>query len=264
MYHITLINLAPNAGSADAEAPRIDRRGVHADEMRNLLEKFCAIDPVENANVEPEIRVQVRRESYLLRVGQKKLILYDVLNREAPGHILSVDEVMAELDGSASAARSMPPWRDLSAGLAASEPAEPGLAHHQAPINVPRRIGLAALAGALLIAVGYVRLSSPAVALAGAYVPLAAADAHATGRTLAGVYLTGTEAGQHGIVVSATRELRLFEMRGLEPPRVVNGSFEPVRLGPSLALATDQPGGLILVRDPDTLLYCGETYARVR
>jgi hypothetical protein len=106
MYNVTLVNLAADARSAAVSLDRIERRDVSDEDVRRLLQGFCEIDPVENAAVDPEIRVQVRQESYLIRTGQKKLILYDALNRDAPGQMLTVEQVMAELDGTAMAART--------------------------------------------------------------------------------------------------------------------------------------------------------------
>jgi hypothetical protein len=75
--------------------------------------------------------------------------------------------------------------------------------------------------------------------------------------------MTGTQPGQHGIVLTTTGELRLFELRAVDAPRVVRATGELGRVGPTLCLATDQPGGLITVPDRDTLVYCGETYKRI-
>src|SRR5688572_1099532 len=110
MYNVTLIHLAPGAGSAALEWDRREHRDVPAEEMRRLLESFCEVDPLENATADPEIRVQVRAESYLIRTGQRKLILYDALHRDIPGQHLTVDEVMAELDGTAIAHRTAVPF----------------------------------------------------------------------------------------------------------------------------------------------------------
>ncbi len=76
--------------------------------------------------------------------------------------------------------------------------------------------------------------------------------------------LTGSEPGDHGLVVMPTGELRLFEFRGGEVPRVIHAAYRPARAGGTPALVTDQPGGVALVRDADTVLYSGETYTRVR
>jgi hypothetical protein len=109
----------------------------------------------------------------------------------------------------------------------------------------------------------WLRISSAAEAAPAAFLRMDAAEAAGRQATLAGVYMTGTQPGQHGIVLTATGELRLFELRAVDAPRVVNATGEWGRVGPTLCLASDQPGGLIMIPDPDTMVYCGETYRRI-
>jgi hypothetical protein len=75
--------------------------------------------------------------------------------------------------------------------------------------------------------------------------------------------MTGTQPGQHGIVLTTTGELRLFELRAVDAPRLVRATGELGHVGRTLCLATDQPGGLITITDRDTWVYCGETYKRI-
>jgi hypothetical protein len=80
---------------------------------------------------------------------------------------------------------------------------------------------------------------------------------------LTGVYLTGSEPGQHGIVIMGPGEMKLFELAAVEAPRVVYAGYRPGRIGARLSLATDQPGGVIEVATDGRLVYCGETYQRI-
>src|SRR4051812_24260858 len=116
MYNVTLIHLAPDAASAAVEWETVEQSGLGQEQMRELLENFCATDPVENAGADPEIRVAVRNERYFIRHGQKNLLLYDALDREIPGQIMSVDEVLAELDGTSITARTQVPFLFSEAG----------------------------------------------------------------------------------------------------------------------------------------------------
>src|ERR1700694_5214769 len=104
MHNVILVNLSADARSVAVHS-HVEQRDVGSDALRTLLGNFCEIDPIENAATEAEIRVQVRRESYLIRTGQKKLILYDTRNRELPGQIFTVEQAMSELDGTAATAR---------------------------------------------------------------------------------------------------------------------------------------------------------------
>lgn len=263
-YNVILVNLTPDARSVDAAGNRIERRGVSDVELRALLENFCAIDPVENAAADTEIRVQVRGQSCLLQAGNRKLLYYDALKRDAPGHPMSVDEVMAELDGSAGAARAAPSLEAALKGVAAR-----GGAPRLPPRPAPRRnvavIATMAIVASLLAAgIAALRFSRTSDARPAGFSPLGAADAKTVRASLEGVYLSGIEPGRHGIVVSATGELRLFQLQAEAPPRLVHARGIPGRLGGQLCIATDQPGGLVAIPDPETLMYCGETYRRVR
>jgi hypothetical protein len=262
MYDVSLINLAADARSAADSLAAIERPGLTDLELKTLFLAFCEIDPVENAVAAPEIRVKVRHESYLIRTGQKKLMLYDVLQRDLPGHLLTVDEVMAELDGSAPAARraSVLPEPEAAFGESATQTAR------VSPVGAaskPRLAVMGAVAAALLGALIYLQLEKPPVAGTALVRPLEPAESAELWTSLAGVFLTGNQPGQHGIVITAAGELKLIELGALAAPRVVLASVEPGRAGPRLALATDQPGGLIEVTDRDTLVYCGEIYRRV-
>ena len=114
MYHVTLVNLSADARTAAVSLSPVERRGVGPDEMRALLANFCAVDPVENAAADPEMRIRTRHESYLVRLGNRTLVFYDIQRRDLPAQLLGVDAVMAELDGSADSpswAAWPPRWR---------------------------------------------------------------------------------------------------------------------------------------------------------
>jgi hypothetical protein len=93
--------------------------------------------------------------------------------------------------------------------------------------------------------------------------PLAPAESAELQLSLPGVYMTGNQPGQHGIVFLTNGELKLFELSARTAPRLVYASGKLGRAGTQLAVATDQPGGSIMVTDRDTLVYCGEVYRRI-
>lgn len=262
LFHVSLINLAPDARSF-AALSHIERRDVTSEDLLLLLRNFCEVDPVENTSAEAEIRVQVRRESYLLRTEQKKLILYDVHRRDLPAQIFTLEEVMAELDGTAAATRNQSVQQaraelePVGSALPLPEPAPPAVA------SKPRVITLAVaavvlLAGIVFLAGPFGRDGRPE-----GFVPLEPAERGALEGKLTGVYLTGNEPGQHGIVVTGPRELKLFELGAVEAPRVVYVTYQLGRINGKLCLATDQPGGVIEMAATGNLAYCGETYQRI-
>ena len=258
MYKVTLVNLSPDARFAEVSSGRIDRVNVSAREVKELLAHFAAIDRVEAAAAEPEIRVQSDVASWLLSAGQKDLILYDALNREAPGHGVTVEEALAEIDGTASAARVE---RLTAVPFEVRATPEP-LVLAPAP---SRRRGwlLAGIAMSLLACIVALRLSRAEDAPPGGFQRLAGAAAEERAAAFAGVYVAGTQPGQHGLVFAATGELRLFEFRAQEAPRVIHARGVLGQIGTQLVIVTDQPGGAIVVREPDSLVYCGETYTRL-
>lgn len=263
MYNVTFINLSADARTAAAnDGVNPERRGVAPEELRVLLDNFCELDAVQNVTADPEIRIQTRHENYLVRTGQKKLFLYDVLNREAPAQVLTPAEVIAELDGSAMAARSTAPF--MFARMAAiEEPVLAAVAPPRAELNLPRLIAMLALAAVLLGAIIYLRTAGETSSASVHLTPVESTELDGLRAALAGVYMTGSQPGQHGIVLTTTGELKLFEVNALAAPGVVYARGELGRSGAKLFLATNQPGGLIEVVDNDALIYCGETYRRI-
>jgi hypothetical protein len=263
MYHVILINLAPDARTF-VPLGHVEHRAIGAADLTALLRNFCEVDPVENTAADAEIRVQVRSESYLIRTEQTKLILYDAHRRDLPAQIFTVEQVMAELDGSAAALRT-------KAILAAR--IEAGMAETAAPVVLPPRPEVVASKPRLIALAVVAALELAAIViLAGpfggderpaGFVRVDAAERTALEGRLAGVYLTGNEPGQHGIVVTGSGELKLFELGAVEAPRVVYAAYRLGRIGPLLCLATDQPGGVIEVTDDGSLLYGGEVYLRI-
>lgn len=262
MYDVSLINLSADARSAAESLVPIERSGLTDAELRTLLQSLSEIDAVENAVAAPEIRVKVRNESYLIRTEQQRLMLYDVAHRELPAFVLTLDEIMAELDGSAPAGRNASVPQHALVGF--GEPSVPALpAHPVVPASKPRLITLGAVAFVLLGVIGWLQLGKSPVSTPALFHPVEPAESAELQSTLTGVYMTGNQPGQHGIVFVTAGELKLFELSAVTAPRVVYASGELGRVGTQLALATDQPGGLIEISDHDTLVFCGEVYRRI-
>lgn len=263
MYNVTLVNLSADATTAALnDGSNLELAGVSPEALRSLLEAFANIDAVQNVTADPEIRIKTRRENYLVRTGQQKLFLYDVLDREAPAQVLTPEQVMAELDGSAMAARTVAPF--MMPGMAALTAAEPEtVTAPRNELNRPRAAAMLGLIIGLVAAIIYLRSPNLAPPRPAAFKPAEAAELAELRQSLAGVYMTGALPGQHGIVLSTAGELKLFEVRALAAPGVVYASVDVGRLEGKVVLATNQPGGLIAVQPDGNLLYCGETYRRI-
>lgn len=262
-YQVFLVNLTADARAVAAQT-HSEQRAMDAETLQGLLQNFCAIDPIENALGDTEIRVHVRHEKYLLRTEQGKLILYDVNQRDLPAQSLTVAEAMHELGGAAGAARHQ-------AILLARAEAGPAVAAGpvlpvMAPAATARRplvLALSVTAGLLLAAILWLAGPFAAEINPPGFLPLEPAETAQLQVTLTGVYLTGSEPGQHGIVATGPGELKLFELGNVEAPRVVYAGCRPGRIGGKLRLVTDQPGGVIEITPDGNLVYCGEVYQRI-
>lgn len=170
---------------------------------------------------------------------------------------------MRELDGTAGAARheaislaraeAAPTETETAAVLVAAVPAPSG----------SRLLFLAITAGLLLAATIYLAEPFAADVAPGGFVAVEPTELAGLSATLTGVYLTGSEPGQHGMVISGPAELKLFELGTVAAPRFVYVTYRLGRIGPKLCLATDQPGGVIEVTADGTLVYGGEDYRRI-
>ena len=119
----------------------------------------------------------------------------------------------------------------------------------------------------MLLLGGYIAYSERADRRGGdqpALTPLTAAECAAEDSLLNGAYMTGTEPGQHGIVVLGSGKLELFQVNARGGPGTVYATYLLGRKDGELCLATDQPGGLITVTNRESLEFCGETYKRIR
>jgi hypothetical protein len=111
--------------------------------------------------------------------------------------------------------------------------------------------------------IAYSEISSPAAAEIPSLTPLTQSERLAEDAVLTGVYMTGSDPGQHGIVILGDGKLKIFVVQAQAAPGVVYGTYQLGRVENKLCLATDQPGGLIKVNDRDELEYTGEKYTRI-
>lgn len=122
MLNVTLVRLAPDARSADIAFGQAGVVELSTEEFTERLEAFRELDPLQNAHADPEIRVQSGGQKYVVRTGQGMLFLYNVRDHTQPAQVLTTAEVLAELDGSANAARTAAPFP----GILVSQTGLPG------------------------------------------------------------------------------------------------------------------------------------------
>ncbi len=260
IFNVTLVNLDADARTAVPDQGRLSLGKLTTDQLIALLEAFRELDPLQNLEAEPEILVEARREKYLIRNDRKNLLLYNVRNTAEPAYKLTPAEIIAELDGSAASARTT----TVPFAGSREKPAEtieyvpPPVAPKKPPVLLA---AVAILLGLGVLAVGFLTFSQKEP------VPYTlitdSAERTQAGSTLVGVYMTGSEPGQHGIAVMDDGAIKLFELNSQVAPSVIYDTYRLGRLDTTLCLVTHQPGGVIEARDRDTLVYCGETYQRL-
>jgi len=187
-----------------------------------------------------------------------------VHRRELPAQSLTVEAAMRELDGTASAARQQTVqlvWAEAGPQAATGSVLSARLPT-PAP-NKPRVMALSATVCLLVAAIAWLAAPFPAGGNPPGFNPVESVELDRLHAALTGVYLTGSEPGQHGIVIMGPGEMKLFELAAVEAPRVVYAGYRPGRIGEKLCLATDQPGGVIEIAADGSLVYCGETYQRI-
>ena len=260
IFKTTVVNLSSDGRKAVEGGGPVEVGSLDAEQLHTLLETFAELDPVENTRADPEIRIVVRRDRFIVRTGQKKLFFQDVRNLSEPTYVLSAEDIIAELDGTAAAKRTAPPF-----AMAAAPAPEPVAVVLPPPEETSRTttsilLGLVLLLGGYAVYSGVTRGSKGDLPSLAALTPSerAAEDSHLTA-----VYMTGSQPGQHGLVILGDGKLKLFRVHAQAAPGVVYGTYQLGRIEGKVALATDQPGGLIRVLDRDSLSYCGETFRRI-
>ncbi len=266
MFHVTVVNLTPDARHAETHDARPIGQ-MSADKLVALLETFAEIDPVENNNADPEIRVDTRRKHLVIRTTQKKLFLHNPRDISEPAYEVSAREVIEELDGTAEARRTRPPMPiatplDERLSFGGTDPAME-VAPRPEPKPPRSPVPLVILILMLGGYIAYSELTQQREEKPPTLAPLAGTELATEDAQLAGSYMTGTEPGQHGIVILGRGNLELFQVNTRGGPGTVYGTYQLGRKNGVLHLVTDQPGGLITVKSRDTLEFCGETYERI-
>jgi hypothetical protein len=260
-YYVTLVNLAPDARLADSSLGRGQATKYSAAELGHLLTAFCELDAIQNVSADPEIHVHHGAERHIVRTGQKRLLLYNARDNTQPAHVLTTAEILAVFDGSKS--RATPP--------VAAAPAAPSGAVADTGIPVayesPARRGhvaliLIALACAVIAGIVGLRIAQRQPRASDDVVLLPAAERTAAGRTVEGVYVTGSNPGDRGIVIGPTGAIRFFQLKAGAAPTMAHDTWRPGRRDKTLCLAITDLGTVVEIVDRNTVLYRGERYRR--
>jgi len=261
MFRTTLTNLDIEAAHASPDYGKECLGELAAHEVVVLLDRFCLLDPADNARAEPEILFESRRAKYLVRTGMGQLHVYDPRRPLEPALVLTALQLLAELDG--TAARTRPPFP-----MADDPQPEPTLLFVQpkpvSALRVWHRVALSAATVMLTSYLVYAPRSAASPGLAEAFEPIANEQEAETMRSsIAGVYMTGSQAGHHGIALAADGTMKLFQLNALSTPSLIRDDYRVGRIDGKLAVLGHQPGGAIHLTEPTTLTFCGETYRRI-
>ena len=263
MFRTTLVNLSADATQASPDFGPRSLGTKSRDEVRALLEQFRALDAVANAKADPEILLETRREKHLVRTGQNRLYLYDPRDALAPALVLSVDEIIAELDGTAAAARTRAPFVPPAAVV--DEGYTPvRLPPPRTTLRPPHRLALgliaACSAGYLVFALGFSGAESPA----DEFQLLADEPSSERARAeLSGVYMTGTNSGARGVALAADGNLKLFQNNDDGAPSLIRDTYRVGKLGTQFAVRGTSTKVTLRFENAAQLTTGGETYHRL-
>lgn len=265
-YSVILVNLTPDARLADPALGRRPAVNFSPTELGTLLNTFCELDPLQNVSADPEVHVHHGSERYIVRTGQKRLALYNARDNTQPALVLTTDEIISALNGFPAADRTIAP---LSAAPPATMPGAATVAGDSGlPLPIPEPVrrtrefilgGLACLL--LAVSVGVNFMQSPGRA-SDDVVPLPAAERAHAGRIVEGVYVTGSNPGDRGMVVGAAGTIRFFQLNTGAAPSMVHDTWRAGRRDKALCLAVADLGTVVEIVDRDTVLYGGERYRR--
>ena len=269
MIRCTLHNLE-NCATRTSDAPRTYHAGaLPPDTVITLLDQFSRLDALENAKSEPEIVLETRRFKFVVRTGQGRLHLYDPRNPLEPAVVLTAAEVVAELDGTADAARSASLSRPP---IPIAEPPEAEIMYVPKPpaalavLRLWHRLAFASVAFVCLAYLGYPLVNADRAPTSNVGMEPITDEAEITRHRgeLAGVYMAGSQPGDHGIALSADGNLLLFQLNSNSPPSRLQDTFRFGQVGHTLCVLGSQPETVIQVSGKLRLTFAGESYERLQ
>ena len=270
-FSVTLVALQPDGQRASLDFGENALGQMAVEELRQLLERFRVVDPIELVTADPEIIIENQRTKFVVRAGEGKLYLRDQSKYDEPTLALSSSEILAELDGSAKAERvrrgAEVAEREAAAraALAETEVVVAPVERSPSVLKPGHRAALAGVGACLLAYMVFALWPAPSIAGATNFELLTEEKEIARVRAdVVGVYMAGSRPGDHGIALTADGAIRLFVVNAKAPPSQIRGTFQLGRSDGQLCLRTQQAGSLIRVTGPDTLTFGSELYQRLR
>jgi len=267
-FDITLQYFVINDGCAMAAPGSFPLGKLGSLEVLHVLMIFQEMNPVQNFTGEPQIQINVKGEKYFVRTDLKRLMLYNSRKLHEPALVMEAQQIITEIDESALKERDALLKRLNKAGGVATLTATSG-EEEEAPrlqgVWITSIPWLGALAVVLAVACLYfVRLElGPSDPFAPNCSPIENLEEVLYRReALSGLYMSGSNPGQHVIILLSTGGLRLMQTNNAGAPSEIKDSYRILSGEDGLFLQTTHPGPLIQVVTKETLSYCGETYRR--
>lgn len=257
---VTLVNLDRTATHAATKFGRVLLPELTDADATALLHRFRQLDAIENFESDPEIILESHRTKRLIRLNDGRLCLYNPANHLEAAVVLTPEEIVRELSFTAMAARLENPGVVAAAARATYNGPVTPRPRSRRPLHPAHR---AALAAAIVTLVVNLLLHLPH-AEASLLDQFERVPVDATVIGLAGVYVTGNEPGDHGIVIGDDGDLKLFRLNRTGAPDLLRERFEPGRIGRDSCLLPSRTRIPIWTGAANTLTYCGETYRRVQ
>jgi len=263
MIRTTFENFDPDTGKASLEIGERRLGELEKARLVELLVRFRSVDPIENVEAEPRISLETRRQKRIVTTGIGRLYVHDPRNRLAPMVVMTPEEIIGEIDGSTALERSRL-LAERCRKLIASRVFLPKPPPPDSPQRTRFQIALSLIA--LLLAtyclypyftshrespMAYEAITDPKLI-------------ESYSQELAGVYLTGSQPGHHGITIGVAGTLTLFQLNDRAEPSLLRDRYQFVRVDGQICLQGTLPGGLLRPLRNRTLSYAGEFYQRSR
>jgi hypothetical protein len=257
MMKVSSQSLSPDGTTADTPYGIIDRGDMDAQALTALLEKFAALDAVQNHEHDPHLIVRTRDSKYLIRTSGGQLHLYNARDTSQPAAVLSLPRLLEILAGPA-----------VTAGAASDEPE----LLTPAPAGTKHRGVLAA--SLLILAVGLNAwgisqfLNQEEDPPPPAYTEITNPEQlNALRHQLAGSYATGREPGDRIITIASDGTIR-FQLLAARaggtsvPANAVDDTYAVGRRSGGLNCLVTAVSGQVEIGVDGTLRYYGDTYRR--
>lgn len=251
LFEVSMVNLTAEAASAlpDLGSSHVGR--INEVQLLTLLQKFQAIDAIQNHDADPRITIETATAKFLVRTGRGKLFLYDA--RDAGSSFIESDPegVIAQLTHAAAS--------DGDQGLAAPSASKSSRLPHKA-------IAVSILAAGLSLN-GYTVYSvyhAPSVNQIPAVTYVTAPnELTALRQSAAGRYATGDAPGDRVIDVQANGAVRFLKLTPRGERLDSEDTFRLARYDGKLCLAT-AGHGIIDIINIDSVVYYRDPYRRGR